>query len=481
MKDAHTKISNPTAVGVGVATLAVLVTVMVTTLLYNHTVNLLTDNLRERLLAIVTTQAANIDVAEVEALQVEGDWQKPEWARLVKRLQAARDRNSDIVYIYLFRRNRDDPRQLEFVTDAGSLNPYANYDDDPTNDVDNNGDGLIEPDDADYLQWPGQEYPDPPAEAFLAFEGGLTNEDLYEDAWGRVLTGYEPIRNEDGETVAVLAVDMKADDFFTITRQTLYPFTIFVVFLILMLVCLAGLLIAIWHARVKFLQQLDREKDELIGIVSHQLVTPISSVRWSLEEVIQGEYGQIPAAAKAVLQTSGGTVRSLLDVATLLLDVSRIELGRLQMEKTEQNLQELFAYIIPPIQQRADEKGVTLNVSLPARLPSAKLDRRLTHMTIENLLSNAVKYTPQGGTVDLTVTVTDGTLHCRVQDTGIGIPKQDQTKLFGKLVRASNVEKVEGNGFGLYVAKGAIEQQGGKIRFESTEGQGTTFYVDLPL
>ena len=103
-------------------------------------------------------------------------------------------------------------------------------------------------------------------------------------------------------------------------------------------------------------------------------------------------------------------------------------------------------------------------------------------MTIENLLSNAVKYTPEKGEVDFTVTITGNTLHCVVKDTGVGIPKADQEKIFGKLFRASNVRNtVDGNGFGLYVAKGAVEAQGGKIWFESEEGKGTTFFVELPL
>src|SRR5207249_95921 len=119
---------------------------------------------------------------------------------------------------------------------------------------------------------------------------------------------------------------------------------------------------------------------------------------------------------------------------------------------------------------------------MPPTLPIAMLDRRYTRMTVENLLSNAVKYTPEKGTVHLKVEIKNNTLYCQVTDTGCGIPKDEQSKIFGKLFRASNVRNsVDGNGFGLYVAKGAMEAQGGKIWFESTEGKGTTFSVELPL
>ena len=100
---------------------------------------------------------------------------------------------------------------------------------------------------------------------------------------------------------------------------------------------------------------------------------------------------------------------------------------------------------------------------------------------LENLLSNAVKYTPEGGRVELNVSLTDHTLRYEVKDTGCGIPKEDQEKIFGKLFRATNVRNTEGNGLGLFAAKGAAETQGGKVWFTSESGKGTTFYVEMPL
>jgi len=102
-------------------------------------------------------------------------------------------------------------------------------------------------------------------------------------------------------------------------------------------------------------------------------------------------------------------------------------------------------------------------------------------MALDNLLSNAVKYTPEGGKVALAVTVSDDALLCEVADTGVGIPEVDQPRIFGKLYRASNVRNVSGHGFGLYVAKGSIEQQGGSLSFVSVEGRGTTFTMRIPI
>jgi Amt family ammonium transporter len=177
-----------------------------------------------------------------------------------------------------------------------------------------------------------------------------------------------------------------------------------------------------------------------------------------------------------------GVAGNLSDLVSMILDVSRIQLGRMHIEKQELDLNAFFKEILEIINPKAAQKKIHFDVKVPSKLPQAMLDRRYTHMTIENLLSNAVKYTPENGSVNFKVELKSNILYCEVKDTGVGIPKADQEKIFGKMFRATNVRnEIDGNGFGLYVAKGAVEAQGGKIWFESTEGKGTTFYVELPL
>lgn len=230
------------------------------------------------------------------------------------------------------------------------------------------------------------------------------------------------------------------------------------------------------------LKQLDQQKDELLGIVSHQLATPVSSIKWYLEMLIDGDLGKVTDEQKEHLKSMLGVAGNLSDLVSMILDVSRIQLGRMHIEKQELDLQSFFKEIVEIIEPKANEKKVNLIVKMPETLPKAMLDKRYTHMTIENLLSNAVKYTPEKGNVEFTVALKGNTMTVTVKDTGVGIPKAEQDKIFGKMFRASNVRNtVDGNGFGLYVAKGAVEAQGGKISFTSTEGKGTTFTVQLPL
>lgn len=471
-----------TWIGGAIVLAAIFITAGVSWILYEHTVNLLTDNLRERLLSIGITQAANINYKDLDILQSEEDWKKPEWTKVVKQLKNAKDTNENIVFMYIFRKTKNDPSKLEFVADAESLNPYANSDGNSMNDVDANGDGVVEPEGADFLQWPGQEYEDPPTETFEAYKGPLTSSELYADSYGEVLTGYAPIKDELGNVKAVLATDIKAGDFLEVTRQTLFPFLLFIVFLVLAIVILAGALIKIWNKRVEILAELDRQKDELLSIVSHQLATPITSIKWYVEMLLEGDLGELSKEQREHIISMRSISADLSDLVSMILDVSRIQLGRMKLEKHELNLKEFFEEILRVIEPKAKEKNVEFKVDLPSSLPKAMLDKRYTRMTIENLLSNAVKYTLEKGIVEFTVKVNEQRLHCTVHDNGCGIPKDDQAKIFGKLYRASNVRNsVDGNGFGLYVAKGAVEAQGGKIWFESTEGKGTTFFVELPL
>lgn len=482
MKQTKRAEGNLSRIGGIIVILAIGITTAVSWLLYEHTVNLLTDNLRQRLLSIAITHAANIDYRDVEALQVEEDWEKPEWSRVVKNLKKTKSSNPNIVFMYIFRKKKDNAQEMEFVADAESINPYANTDNDSNNDIDANGDGVIEPEGPDQLQWPGQDYPSPPEEAFLAYTGPLTNKDLYEDAYGQVLTGYAPIKDDAGNTIAVLGTDIKVDDFLIVTRQTLYPFLLFILFLVIAIVILSAALIKLWNKRIEIFAEIDRQKDELLSIVSHQLATPVTSIRWQLEMMLDGDIGKLTKEQKEHVESTRKVTANLVDLIGMILDVSRIQLGKMKVSKQELNLNEYFKELVSVIEPRAMEKKVKLIKNIPAKLPVAMLDKRLTNMTLENLLSNAVKYTPSGGEVEFTVTLKGNMLSCVIRDTGCGIPEKDQSQIFGKLFRASNVRNaVDGNGFGLYVAKGAVESQGGHISFESKEGKGTTFYVELPI
>ena len=201
--------------------------------MYNQSLNF--QRMQDRVVAIARTAAVEIEVRDLDQLHRESDYKKPAWRKVVSQLKSIKDINGEIVYVYIFRKAKNSPTEMEFVADASSMNPYANTDADPLNDVDANGDGVIEPDEADYLQWPGQPYPDPPEAAYKSFRG-LSVSDFYEDQWGKVVSGYAPITDAAGTVVAVLAVDMKAVALDELTSETFKPLYMFLALFFLFVV-----------------------------------------------------------------------------------------------------------------------------------------------------------------------------------------------------------------------------------------------------
>src|SRR3989344_3839112 len=126
------KIKNPASFGILVLFISIIVVIFASQLLYAQTVDLLTENLRQRILTISVTVASNINSKDLEALRVEDDWQKPEWSRIVNRLNKAKYSNEDIVFMYIFRKQQEDPTKMEFVADADSIDPYVNLSVDPS-------------------------------------------------------------------------------------------------------------------------------------------------------------------------------------------------------------------------------------------------------------------------------------------------------------------------------------------------------------
>lgn len=185
----------------------------------------------EKAMAIAIEAAPRFSSDDLSELRIEADFQKPEWTKVVSELASIREDHEDIMFAYILRQSEFNPGTVEFVADSHSIDPYRNSDADPSNDWDLNQDGLI--DDADYLQWPGQPYEDAPREALLAFNGPTRNSDLYVDQWGTLMSGYAPIHDEAGKSVAVFVVDITVDDIVNMTMESFVPMYYFVGFFLL--------------------------------------------------------------------------------------------------------------------------------------------------------------------------------------------------------------------------------------------------------
>lgn len=231
-------------------------------------------------------------------------------------------------------------------------------------------------------------------------------------------------------------------------------------------------------------KEVDKAKTEFVSLASHQLRTPLSTVSWYSEMLLAGDVGEVTPEQKKYLEEIYHGNQRMVDLVNTLLDVSRIELGTFIVESKPTNIVRLAQEVIEEHKLQIRAKRIRFSFSSGKSIPFIQADPKILRMVVQNLLSNAIKYTPEGGKVDISIAHKDEDMVLfKIVDTGYGIPKDQQDKIFTKLFRADNVigKDTEGTGLGLYIAKSIVEQSGGEIRFESSENKGTTFFVKLPL
>ncbi len=228
-------------------------------------------------------------------------------------------------------------------------------------------------------------------------------------------------------------------------------------------------------------KEVDKMKSEFISITSHQLRTPLSSMKWFLEMLVNGDIGPLEEKQKSVITDIYNSNERIIMLVNDLLDVSRMESGKVMLEPTPTNLIEFFKSMLPEVSQNFTKRKQTFEFEKPDALPRIAIDPRLIWQAISNLLTNASKYTPDGGHVTLKLSLESRAILIQVVDNGYGVPEFQKDRIFEKFFRADNTAKQEGTGLGLYIVKEIIEASGGMIWFESMEGKGSTFSITLPL
>jgi signal transduction histidine kinase len=227
-------------------------------------------------------------------------------------------------------------------------------------------------------------------------------------------------------------------------------------------------------------QELDRLKSEFLTVVSHELQTPLTAIKGALELVLDDDSGQLSRVQRRFLDTIERNCSRLVGLVGDLLDMSRLEAGRVELNAQPLDTPSLIRSVVATLGNLFDSRDVRVTVDVSDSVPPILGDRRRVEQILTNLLANAAKYTPTGGQVEVTAWSTETQVSLAVADTGPGIPEADREVVFDKFYRGPEaIRRGEaGSGLGLAIVKSLVELHGGSVRVESATG--ARFVVNLP-
>jgi PAS domain S-box-containing protein len=245
-----------------------------------------------------------------------------------------------------------------------------------------------------------------------------------------------------------------------------------------------GIFFSVFLHDISARKRVERMKDEFIATVSHELRTPLTSISASLALLADGMAGELPPGARGLVDVANASSERLVRLVGDVLDLQKIEAGQMDVRRELQPLLPVAQAALEAMGCLAGQAGVALvcHAAPGAARLRAAIDRDRITQVLTNLLSNAVKFSQRGGTVTLALEGHAGWVRIAVSDHGAGIPEHFRARVFHRFAQADGADsrRQGGTGLGLSICKSIVEEHGGRIRFDSVQGEGTTFYVELP-
>lgn len=406
---------------------------------------------------------------ELDQIQTVGDMDSELFASMVSRLQYIRDHVPHAAYVYIMRQT-DDPMMVTFVADADALaSPQV---------LDENGNGVVDADEEASYTGDFYDVSDVPALQGPAFRGAMTDTEIMYDQWGALISGYAPIRRDGDDSVAgTIGIDITADAFIAQSRRAFSP--LIIAFVLVVAATISGIVVLyMYDRRAQMEKEIENEKVQLVRLASHQLGAPIATFRWWLEILTEDRKCK-PGGACDQLKEAVERMTQVVENIRRVVDVQKR--SRLtKMRKT--SLKKALDAAIVSLATKRKRKKIHMK-NMTTSLPSVRIDPKLLEGVLHEILDNALDYSKDKSAITIAARKKGHGIEISITDTGIGIPKKEQQKIFAKFHRGSNAEKMKpvGNGMGLWIANTTIEQAGGNINVESTPEKGSTFRMWLPV
>jgi signal transduction histidine kinase len=427
------------------------------------------DALRTYLQTSAMLAAQQFDPEDLDIVRSPLDRNRPEYTNVVHRLDAIRDGIASARFAYIFRRTNN-PGALAFVADADGLAMPE--------ELDMNGNGIVDPDEEPGL--PGDLYDitsDPMLQgaAFLAPIAG----EFYVDQWGELISGYAPIRDASGNTVAVIGIDMRANEFRRLARSIVSP-VVATAGLAVMLLLAVYIGVILWARQLQGLRKLAAERSALIDLAMHQIGAPLAAFRWWTDLMEEQEKEKSITRMEGYHQLHDSIAR-MDGVITAMRTASSVQHGDMTYHSESADLYAVIEGVVASARAKPTQAHRQIDVILEPNL-RCRFDPRLITGVLEELLENALTYADPKGSITIRAVAKRRRIEVSVSDQGDGIPPEDRTKLFQPFTRGKEAyrRKPVGNGLGLYVAKHIVEAGGGNIDVESSRGKGTTVRFTLP-
>jgi signal transduction histidine kinase len=319
--------------------------------------------------------------------------------------------------------------------------------------------------------------------AYQTNSSALSTEDQSQRSDQRFWIVAAPVKSQAGTKVAILTTKISSKVIDDLSRDNLNRSIIVLVVTVLIIVLLLANNTRMFQYAVLFkkLKEVDQMKDEFISMTSHELRAPIVGIRGYLQMILDKSFGELPKEAEEKLKLVLRESNRLHELVEDLLDVSRIEQGRVTLELKPINLLLLFEEVVGTFKKIASDKGLQLITDVKVNVPPVHADLAKFKQIIVNLTSNAVKYTPKGS-VTLSAEVKEEMVKIKISDTGMGMSAKDREHLFEKFYRVRNekTDSISGTGLGLWITRELVRLMKGEIYIDSMENVGTQVSIVLP-